>query len=240
MIVDKTNSGRNPTDIRITLDRPIYVWAQRIGKTLDIGTNDGSLVPHAHNMMGQEFCHDNDWLVSFDIDHWNLPNFVRGDAHRLPFKTDSFDTVVMADMLEHTPDPVKILKEASRIAKSLLIVTLPNEAEWHQGMNALGETDISEETMIANTLDHPSLYSKCLDYVSEKTIRHMPHLHAFDFYTVYDLITRALGRKYKVSICNLYHDNPNKEEFEDTPYWGITIDLERDISEFKYNVTDIG
>ena len=38
----------------------------------------------------------------------------------------------------------------------------------------------------------------------------------------------------------MYHDNPDKQGFPDTPYWGITIDLQCDISNFKYGVTDLG
>lgn len=57
-------------------------------------------------------------------------NFIEGDAHNLPFEDDSFDVVVLADILEHVSDPIQVLREAHRVTKSKVLITVPNEVEW--------------------------------------------------------------------------------------------------------------
>lgn len=46
----------------------------------------------------------------------------------LPFKDKEFDTLIARHILEHISDPVKVLKEWSRIAERL-IITVPNQEE---------------------------------------------------------------------------------------------------------------
>lgn len=59
-----------------------------------------------------------------------LPYFVQADAHQLPFKDKSFDTVTLSEVLEHPVDPVKLLTEAKRIACIRILVTVPDEVSW--------------------------------------------------------------------------------------------------------------
>lgn len=53
---------------------------------------------------------------------------VRGDLFRLPFDSDSFDSVVFAEVLEHLSEPAAALEEISRILESggRLYLTTPN------------------------------------------------------------------------------------------------------------------
>ncbi len=45
----------------------------------------------------------------------------------LSFKNSSFDTVLCLEVLEHTNDPVKAIKELARVTKKDLIISVPNE-----------------------------------------------------------------------------------------------------------------
>lgn len=45
---------------------------------------------------------------------------------KVPFEDNTFDVVVMLDLLEHLYVPEKLLKEAVRISKKMLIVSVPN------------------------------------------------------------------------------------------------------------------
>lgn len=58
-----------------------------------------------------------------------------GDARHLPnIQDESYDTVVLAEILEHLLDPSSALKEAVRIAKKKVVLTLPvgnQKDEWH-------------------------------------------------------------------------------------------------------------
>lgn len=49
-----------------------------------------------------------------------------GSACRLPYKDNSFDTVLFIEVLEHINDPLKALEEAFRVAKNKVIVSVPN------------------------------------------------------------------------------------------------------------------
>lgn len=52
------------------------------------------------------------------------------DAHfikdKLPFEDKSFDTVIMFELIEHVRNPDEILKEAKRVAKKNMLITVPN------------------------------------------------------------------------------------------------------------------
>lgn len=47
----------------------------------------------------------------------NKFTFVLGDGAKMPFKENSFDTVIMNDAMEHVDDPESVLKEINRVLK---------------------------------------------------------------------------------------------------------------------------
>jgi ubiquinone/menaquinone biosynthesis C-methylase UbiE len=57
-------------------------------------------------------------------------NFLLADAHHLPFRDNCFDVAVLGETLEHVRDPVQALKEAYRVCRVKLLVTVPLEYEW--------------------------------------------------------------------------------------------------------------
>lgn len=89
-------------------------------KIVDIGGNDG------HTFEGW----NRDNVTTVDIDEYDIPNFVRGDACKVPLPDKSFDIACLNEILEHIPDPVTALKEAARVATEKIIITVPNEHEW--------------------------------------------------------------------------------------------------------------
>ena len=48
-----------------------------------------------------------------------------GDAYAIPYPDNSFDAILMADVIEHLEDPLKALTEAARVAPVLYITTPP-------------------------------------------------------------------------------------------------------------------
>jgi SAM-dependent methyltransferase len=57
---------------------------------------------------------------------------VRADATSLPFRTESFDAVVLAEVLEHVEDDAGALAEAARVLRpqGVLAVSVPRNPAW--------------------------------------------------------------------------------------------------------------
>lgn len=54
---------------------------------------------------------------------------ILGDAYQIPFEDESFDSVLMADVLEHLEFPEKGLLEARRVLKKYLYITTPERSD---------------------------------------------------------------------------------------------------------------
>lgn len=112
----------------IYLARQHWIRAQcnNSDKIIDIGCNQGHIFAGWNRKN----------IVSVDIDDYShmIENFVRADAHNLPFKDKEFDIAVLGEILEHVENPVQVLKEAKRVANKI-IITVPNEYEWPPELN---------------------------------------------------------------------------------------------------------
>lgn len=55
--------------------------------------------------------------------------FIIGNAEKLPFPQNSFDKIIMSEIIEHVKDDIKVLKEAKRVLKmgGILVLTTPNK-----------------------------------------------------------------------------------------------------------------
>ncbi|MDB5037497.1 MAG: methyltransferase type 11 [Bacteriovoracaceae bacterium] len=87
-------------------------------KILDIGSGDGHIA--AEIMKRRSDIH----IVGVDI----LPRkktFIDVslfDGNTIPFNDDSFDMVLLCDMLHHASDPVRVLKEAIRVSRKGILI----------------------------------------------------------------------------------------------------------------------
>jgi 2-polyprenyl-3-methyl-5-hydroxy-6-metoxy-1,4-benzoquinol methylase len=62
--------------------------------------------------------------------HYPTLSFVTGTAYELPFSDDSFDLVVMCEVLEHLVRPQEAIAEAVRVTRSHILVSVPWEPVW--------------------------------------------------------------------------------------------------------------
>lgn len=108
-------------------------WLPRGDRYLDIGCSDGELL----SWVGER-CK---LAVGVDVDRRTMAKarrkcpdseFSLGSAGRLPFVSDSFDTVSMLDVLEHVPGPEKALLEADRVLRpgGRLILSVPHRGAF--------------------------------------------------------------------------------------------------------------
>ncbi len=76
------------------------------------------------------------------------------DAYNLDFKDNRFDSVIMFEILEHLEDPLLALKEAKRVAKKNIILTVPNFDKFHElSTLKLTYSDVLED-------DHRNFFTK--------------------------------------------------------------------------------
>ena len=93
------------------------------GKILDIGCADGMFTKvileksKADKIVGIDVLENS---INWARKHWKKEKrmqFMVADAHKLPFKSRSFDVVVALEVLEHVFEPVKVLQEIKRVLK---------------------------------------------------------------------------------------------------------------------------
>lgn len=97
------------------------------GKTIDVGGGDGNRYKKLFNT---------DYYRSVDIDPKSNPDII-GDAHHLKFPSDSINTVLCVQLLEHVINPQKVLSEIYRILQpgGVCILTVPFFNELHSEPN---------------------------------------------------------------------------------------------------------
>lgn len=71
-------------------------------------------------------------ITYVNIDTSTEPDIV-SDATNIPLPNASFDTAIIAELLEHVPEPLKVLKEANRLLKpgGTVLVTVPFNVGIH-------------------------------------------------------------------------------------------------------------
>jgi len=57
---------------------------------------------------------------------------IHGSVYQLPIRSDSFDTVVLSEILEHLENPKEALSEAVRISKRRVVISVPNPWSLNQ------------------------------------------------------------------------------------------------------------
>lgn len=110
-----------------------YLDIQPTDRVLDAGCGEGFYVMLLDELYGGE-------VVGLDFDpeilklakKWikEKPNvkLIEGDVTKLPFKNESFDKIILSEVLEHVPDDQKALTEMYRVLKpgGILGITVPN------------------------------------------------------------------------------------------------------------------
>jgi len=94
-----------------------FVQEHLRGKVLDAGYGGG--FPYCDSGRKPD--------ITLDLP-WNEDVVVHGDAHYLPFKDRTFDTVVYSDILEHMKNPRRCIEEALRVGGKL-VATVPSKRD---------------------------------------------------------------------------------------------------------------
>ena len=132
------------------MSRLAYQRQQSLGAVLDIGCGEQNL----------------NWLQAVRIDRmdYGIPGQLVGDAHALPFKWKSFDTCILGDMLEHVENPDRVLREACRVARQLIVLTVPKDDRLPPGQH------IAEARRLDAERIHPTI-----NFFTEQWLRRIFH-----------------------------------------------------------------
>jgi ubiquinone/menaquinone biosynthesis C-methylase UbiE len=144
-------------------------------KALNIGVGDN----------GIGFADD---VVQFDMDRYQYDKFVQGDAHHLPFKGQSFDVVVISDVLEHVVDPRQVLQEAKRVGRRVVVSIFEEWRLGGPGQHIEKGHAVQIEGMVRRGMTELNNPSNIVGRVSEDTISHNPHIWQFTDDMIRDLI----------------------------------------------------
>lgn len=86
-------------------------WIRKEGKTLDIGAGDG-LITYLINGEGID-----DNKIAVKLAKEKGVNVKFGDAYNLDYDDNSFDNILMGDVIEHLENPNPAIEEVKRVLK---------------------------------------------------------------------------------------------------------------------------
>lgn len=135
-------------------------------KIVDIGCNKGHLFDGW----------DRTNITSVDIDKYDLPNFIQADATKsLPFKDKEFDIAVMGEIVEHTDNPVDVIREAMRVCKKL-VITVPWESRWTSKLLPFASIDDRMKIeKVSNRLELAKIANPAMEFHTEDDFEHLFH-----------------------------------------------------------------
>ena len=156
---------------------------------VDIGCNEGHLFADRdrHN------------VTSVDIDDYDIPNFIRANAEELPIEDNKFDMAVLGEVLEHCPNPVKAIKEAKRVAKTV-VITVPWEQRWTSDLDPLVPIEnklLKENKSRLELAKHGN--PKAKDFYQDDNFEHLYHIRFYTPETLEIDIVEAGFEKYQIT-----------------------------------------
>lgn len=98
------------------------------GRVLDIGTAAGAFLAAARKRGWEvDGCEPNRWTATWGSNHYGL-GIRPGELFDHDFPSASFDVVTLWDVIEHTPDPSRVIHRVGALLKpgGLLIVNYPD------------------------------------------------------------------------------------------------------------------
>lgn len=100
------------------------------GQLLDVGCGNSPFKFLVNNKVCQYVGIDIAGADSFDYKNLDIITF---DGENIPFENESFDNILCTEVIEHIPNPEKIIAEMYRVLKpnGLCIITLPWSARVH-------------------------------------------------------------------------------------------------------------
>jgi SAM-dependent methyltransferase len=136
-------------------------------KVLDLGCGDGELLSYVNGDV-EKYGIDFSKVAIEKALRRQIGHFEVGDIRKLPYQSESFDTVVLMEVIEHLDDVDDVILQAIRVMKKdgCLIITVPNQEclsdeKWPGGVNLHLSTWSDEK--LKNLADRFNLVIEKLD-----------------------------------------------------------------------------
>ena len=201
---------------RVAWVLPYITPYMRVGRrVLDAGCGDSSFFHNPYFPLPYEIGAPT--VVSYDIDTWKWPNFVKGDIHHLPFKDYTFDVVLLRETLEHLVNPLVGFSECLRVCRGILVGTTPNHDLTRledEGTSRAGiESDAERCRRYSKS---PETFSSMVDEFPQSILPHIYHIQIVSE----QMITTLLKSTAKPYILQKCLDTEGKP---DSAYWGFVV-----------------
>ncbi|TET55434.1 MAG: class I SAM-dependent methyltransferase [Actinobacteria bacterium] len=132
-------TNKNPLITRINLSflDSISTLVQKNSpkKILDAGCGEGFVLEHLRKDVNADFIGLDIESNALDIARLKNPqiDFKHASVYEQPFEDNSFDLVILSEVLEHLEEPDKALSEVSRVTKRYALISVPQEPIWRVG-----------------------------------------------------------------------------------------------------------
>ena len=109
---------------------------------LEVGCGEGHLIERIQRD------HPHRQIVGFDISYGIVEqairavkgvSFLQASADQMPWPSDSWDIVVVCEVMEHLSDPEKALLELQRVTRKGCLLSVPREPVWRMANMARGK-----------------------------------------------------------------------------------------------------
>jgi len=100
---------------------------------LEIGSGEGFILNYLLNNKNINLIIGSDIELEYVNLYSNIYFNIRGVlciGEQLPFCDKIFDLVLLCEVLEHVNQPIKVIKEATRVSKDKILLTIPYEPFW--------------------------------------------------------------------------------------------------------------
>lgn len=152
--------GTEPDEAnRERIQQTLSLVPVNVRSILDLGCGDGTVSNHLVD--------DGSSVVGVDISFEALRYFkgkgIIGSLEQLPFKDNSFDLVICAEVLEHLPIAAYEFakQQIERVARDYVIVSTPNQEELHAGFGRCANCKI---------IFHTALHLRAFDRKAHQTL----------------------------------------------------------------------
>lgn len=123
-----------------------------VGTVLDVGSSDG-FTANVFKLAGHEVvcCDISEKRIARVEELYGIEGHVC-DGASLPFGDDSYDTVVLGEILEHCDNPGILFAEACRVARERVVISVPLNGWadpthlWRISVETLGTQDVTNPT----------------------------------------------------------------------------------------------